>query len=267
MVSKTRKLIKKPWRIVIPSYMRETTLRDKTLRILHEYHIPTDKIWIVVANKDQKQIYEDALPNIPPRHIIVGVPGLAEVRNYIADHVVKPGEHYVTMDDDITGFVERTQSGGIRKLTSLTRLIDLGFKEAEKVGASLWGVYPVPNGFFMKPTITTDLKFIVGSFCGLINPTATKKPNGIAVPMSEKDDYFRTLMAWDRDGAVVRINYVSVKTAYYKEPGGLQAFPDRLARQHKAVKELMKKWPDKVRLNPRRKGDFPEILLGRVKSE
>ncbi len=252
------------WRVVIPSYKREQTVQTKTLATLKRYGIPASQITIFVANEEQKAIYKAALPAGAVKELIVGEPGLAQVRNFILDYYPK-GTKIVMMDDDVTGFVERTADGGIRPLRSLKAVIDKGFAEAAKAGASLWGVYPVPNGFFMKPTITRDLKFIIGSFWGIINPGASG-PGGIKLPMSEKEDYIRTLMSFDRDGVVVRLNYVSPKTAYYKEPGGMQTDPKRLEKQQVAVKFLLETWPDKVMLNPRRKSDYPEILLRRVKA-
>jgi len=262
-MGKTRKLQHSDWRIIIPSYKREETLQKKSLHTLAEYNIPEDKIYIVVADEEQRKVYQSAMPKWDPTHLIVGVPGLAPVRNYILDTVAKKGEHIVMMDDDVTGFVERTEDGGMKRLNNLVKVIETGFREAKKAGASLWGVYPVPNGFFMKPTVTTDLKFIIGSFWGIINPTATKASDGVELPMSEKEDYIRTLMCWDRDQVVVRINYVSPKTAYYKEPGGMQTDPKRIEKQKTAVEFMMKKWPHLVMLNPRRKSDYPEVLLRR----
>jgi cellulose synthase/poly-beta-1,6-N-acetylglucosamine synthase-like glycosyltransferase len=256
----TRKIKRSDWRIIIPSYKREETIQKKTLATLASYNIPKSKITIVVADEEQKKLYESVLPDYT---IVKGVPGLAPVRNFILDNLAKKGEKIVMMDDDVTGFVERTDDGKMTKLGNLNNIIELGFKEAEKAGACLWGVYPVPNGFFMKPTVTSDLKFVIGSFWGIINPTATKDPKGIKLPMSEKEDYIRTMMCWERDKAVVRINYVSPKTAYYKEPGGMQTDPKRLENQKKAVEYMLEKWPNLIMLNPRRKSDYPEVLLRR----
>jgi hypothetical protein len=263
MAQKTRKAprSKSDWIVVIPSYKREETVQKKTLATLKKYGIPASKITIFVANKEQKGIYESAIPKGTVKEILVGEPGLAQVRNFILDHYPK-GTKIVMMDDDVSGFVERTKDGKMKPLESLVNVITTGFATAEKEGASLWGVYPVPNGFFMKPTITTDLKFIIGSFWGIINP-GSSGPKGIKLPMSEKEDYIRTLMSFDNDRKVVRINYVSPKTAYYKEPGGMQTDPKRLEKQKTAVEYLLKTWPDKVMPNPRRKSDYPEILLRR----
>lgn len=260
---KTRKAprVDGDWIVVIPSYKREDTVQKKTLATLKHYGIPASKITIFVADKTQKAAYEAAIPKGTVKEFIVGEPGLAQVRNFILNYY-PIGTKIVMMDDDVTGFVERTDDGKMRPLRSLVDVINTGFKTAEKEGASLWGVYPVPNGFFMKPTITTDLKFIIGSFWGIINP-GSHGPKGIKLPMSEKEDYIRTLMSFDRDGKVVRINYVSPKTAYYKEPGGMQTDPKRIEKQKTAVEYMLKTWPDKVMLNPRRKSDYPEVLLRR----
>jgi hypothetical protein len=81
---------------------------------------------------------------------------------------------------------------------------------------------------------------------------------------SEKEDYQRTLQFWEADGAVVRLNFVSAKTAYYKEPGGMQE-GDRVGKQRKTVKAMLKKWPQYIKMNPGRKSGYPEILLVKPK--
>jgi hypothetical protein len=115
----------------------------------------------------------------------------------------------------------------------------------------------------MKPTVTTDLRFIIGSFWGCINPGADQKY--LLKFGGEKEDYQRTLQFWEADGAVVRLNFISAKTAYYKEPGGMQGDgpTSRVVKQRKTVKKMMKKWPQYIKMNPRRKSGYPEILLTR----
>lgn len=239
--------------VVIPSYKRETTIQTKTLTTLKHYSIPPEKITIFVADTEQYETYKKAIPATDYKELVVGVPGLAPVRNFILDRY-PVGTKIVMIDDDVTAFVELAEGGKLQPLKSLQEVIHTGFTEAEKKKACLWGVSPVPNGFFMRQTVTSDLKFVIGSFFGMINP------GGFTLPMSEKEDYIRTLMAYDRNKAVVRINYVSLKTAYYKEPGGMMN-ADRLENQKKAVAYLLETWPTNVRMNTRRKSDFPEVLL------
>ena len=242
--------------IVIPSYKRAETCRDKTLAVLHEYRIPKEKITVVVADKDEKATYEAILDPKTYGTILVGVPGLSDVRNWIFEHFPK-GTPLVSCDDDIRGFIEydASQKRHERKLRSLSNVIKRGFSECKKAGCGFWGVYPSANGFFMKPTVTTDLRFIIGSFWGCLNPG-----KDIHLDRSEKEDYERTIKFFIKDDAVVRLNFVSPKTAYYKEPGGMQT-RNRLKHQHVAVKALLKKYPQFVKSNPTRKSGFPEIRL------
>ena len=241
------------WIIAIPSYNRVDTLREKTLKVLQEQKIPKSKIYVFVANKEQKDLYDVLADSVG--HIIIGVKGLAEVRNFIFNYFPK-GKRIVEMDDDIRGFVEYDAKAKRheRPLKSLETIIERGFEECKKADARLWGVYSVPNGFFMKPTVSTDLKFIIGSFWECINPG-----QDIQLSMgSEKEDYQRTIQFWEADQVVVRLNFVAPKTAYYKEPGGMQE-GDRLAKQNKTVKSMLKRWPQYIKRNPRRKSGYPEI--------
>jgi hypothetical protein len=251
------------WVIAIPSYNRVDTLKEKTLHILKEYNIPASKIYVFVANAEQKKIYEEGLEPGSVGHIIIGIKGLAEVRNFIFDYFPK-GKPLVCMDDDIREIIEYDDSikRHESRLKNLVKIIDRGFSECKKAHARLWGVYPSANGFFMKPTVTTDFRFIIGSFWGCYNP-------GKEVRLrlgSEKEDYQRTIQFWELDGAVVRLNFISPKTAYYKEPGGMQE-GDRLEKQKKTVKAMLDKWPQYIKMNPSRKSGYPEIRLVPQKTE
>ena len=242
--------------VVIPSYKRAEGCRDKTLALLKKYKIPKERIYVIVANKEEKDIYEATLDPTTYGHLLIGVPGLSDVRNWIFNHFPK-GSKIVSCDDDIKGFIEYdgAKKRHEKELVSLKKVIHRGFSECKKAHARLWGVYPSANGFFMKPTVTTDLRFIIGSFWGCINPGSE-----VSLERSEKEDYERTLKFFSKDQTVVRLNFVSPKTAYYKEPGGMQT-RNRLKHQQVAVKALLKKYPDFVRTNTRRKSGFPEIRL------
>jgi hypothetical protein len=263
---KTRKG-KDDWIVAIPSYKRAETVRDKTLSVLKKYRIPASKIYVFVADDSEKEIYEKTLEKGTYNQLIVGVPGLAEQRNFISDYF-PVGKKIVEADDDIKGFLEYDKDAkrSERPLRSLINIIRRGFSECDKVGATLWGIYPVANGFFMKDTVSTDLKNIIGSFWGWINP-GTKGEKGIKLTMSEKEDYLRAILCWERDGVLVRLNFVSPKTSYYTEPGGMQTDPKRREKHEKAIEYLLEKYPEYVARLPGRKSGYPEIILKRVKQE
>jgi hypothetical protein len=251
------------WVVVIPSYNRVETLKTKTLALLQKHKIPPSKIYVFVANEEQKQLYEEGLEKGSVGHIIVGVKGLAEVRNFIFQYFPK-GAALVEMDDDIRDVLEYSARAKRHEMPckNLISVFERGFEECKKANARLWGVYPVANGFFMKPTVSKDLKFIIGSFWGCFNPGAE-----IQLTMGgEKEDYQRTIQFWEKDGVVVRLNFIAPKTAYYKEPGGMQE-GDRAAKQRKTVKAMMKRWPTYIRENPNRKSGYPEIRLVEPKEE
>ena len=165
----------------------------------------------------------------------------------------------MSCDDDIRGFIEfdATMKRKEKELVSLKKLIERGFKECKEKGANLWGLYPSANGFFMKDTVSYDLKFIIGNFFGYTN---FKNERQLTVTSGPKDDYERSLLFFKEDGVVVRLNFAAAKTSIYTTPGGLQD-GKRLTRVRKDVQGLLKKYPEYVVPNPRRKGPFPEILL------
>jgi len=249
------------WVIAIPSYNRVETLQKKTLALLKEYGIPKSKIYVFVANEEQKALYEAGVGG-DVGHIIVGIKGLTQVRNFIFDYFPK-GQQIVSFDDDVRGFIEYdvTKKRHEKKLVDLAGMFDRGFSECKKAGGRFWGVYPSANGFFMKPTVTTDLRFIIGSFWGCLNPG---KDIYVDIGIGEKEDYQRTIQFWEADHIIVRLNFVAVQTSTYGTPGGLQE-GNRLARERKTVKAMIKRWPQYIKMNPRRKSGYPEILLVKPK--
>jgi hypothetical protein len=245
--------------IAIPSYKRPETIQKKTLSVLHSYKIPAEKIYIFVANAEEEKEYKEKVPKEMYNKLIVGQKGLGAIRNFIFQYF-PVGTPIVECDDDIQSFLEYSSRAKRheKELGDLKDVIMRGFTECLAAKCRLWGVYPIPNGFFMKPGVSTDLKFCIGSFWGCFNPGKEIK---IDSRMGEKEDYERTLKFFVKEGAVVRLNYVAPKTAYYKEAGGLQDFSDRRERQEEAVKGLLEKWPNWIRRNPVRKSGYPEIRL------
>lgn len=239
--------------IVVPSYNRVDIFKKKTLAFLKKHNIGSDKIFVFVANEEQKSVY-----NSPDYITIVGVLGLVPQRNYICNYF-PANKLIVSFDDDVDDLVELDSNDRLQPLANLDSFLQEGFKNCLEKNAKLWGAYSTPNAFFMNRKVTTDLKFIIGSFFCFINTAVIPV---IPYGTGEKEDYQRCLAYWERDGIIIRYNNVAVKTNTYKTPGGLQA-GDRLVREQDTVAKILERWSHLVSLNTRRKSKYPELLFKR----
>jgi hypothetical protein len=244
------------WIIAIPSYKRATTLKEKTLATLQHYRINPALIHVFVANKEEYQTYKDTLDPKSYGHLHIAIPGMAAVRNYITGFFPK-GKAIFNMDDDIRGFLEYdgAQKRHERPLRDLKDTITRGFATLKKEGLRLFGFYPVANGFFMKEGYTTDLRYIIGSVWGILNPGPV-----LTVTIDDKEDYLRSVMMYLLDGGVVRFSSVAPQSAYYKEEGGMQE-ERTMSRIDGSARAMVAAFPDLVTLNLSKKSGMPEVRL------
>ena len=246
------------WIIAIPSYKRAETLRDKTLKVLQDYNIQRKYIHIFVASASEYDIYITILDPLTYGHIHIAVPGMANVRNYITQYF-PIGQRILNIDDDIKGFIEYSESSPRheRPLKSLINTITQGFAEIKRTGLRLFGFYPVSNGYFMNSDPpSTDLRYIIGSVWGIINPGI----NQLKVTIDDKEDYLRSLIMYLLDGGVIRFNNISPKSAYYKEPGGMQE-ERTVKRIEKSAKAIVIAFPGLVKINLTKKSGMAEVRL------
>jgi hypothetical protein len=237
--------------IVIPSYKRAERLRDATLAYLKSQGIPAKQITIVVATKEEEGIYKGVVPKELYGKMVVGKPGVMEVRNFITGYFPKDAK-VLSMDDDISDMLVK-EGKELRSVPSLKELIKMGFDLCEARDRHIWGIYPIANHFFMKEEPSFDLKFLIGHFFGMIN----KK---VFTHIDYKEDYERSLEYALMDGGVVRFNNIAAKTVFGAAGGVGKSAKERIDVYKKEVDFLMKKYPGLVRKNPKREG---EILLAR----
>lgn len=266
------------YKIVIPTYKRYELLKNNTLRLLAKYRINPKKIYIFVANKTEAKKYEKQLPEKAYNEIIIGVKGLKNQRNFITKYF-NEGEYIIQMDDDIEQLfkliITNTSSKKTLKkkrpnknyklveLDNLHKFIINAYKLLKKNKLYLWGVYPIANPFFMKPEITTDLRFIVGPFWGFIN----RHDTDLTITIDEKENVERTIKYFVKDNGVLRFNNITIKTNYYKNPGGLQAIKkDRKKEAMKSAVYLTKKYPNLAKLKLNKKSGVPEVVLIKPKN-
>ena len=263
--------------VAIPSYKRPQTLKNKSLRVLQEQKIDPKRIDIFVADKEQEDIYKNELPKGAYNRIIVGKPGIKNIRNFMPNFYPE-GQKIFYMDDDIGQIFQNFNHGKtlprlnkdtydkkhnkLLKLKNLHKFIERAFDLAKKKKMDNWGVYPVENPYFMKPTTrksddytSTYLSYIIGFMTGVIN---NKKAEIRTI--DDKEDYERSIKYYLKDGGVLRFNNVTCRTNCYKEPGGMQVERTK-KRIHDSAVYLTKEYPNLCTLNTGKKSGYTEVRL------
>lgn len=263
----------KDYVIAIPSYKRPDTLKNQTLRVLKEQKMDPIKIHIFVADKEQKKEYENVIDKKDYHKMIIGKPGIKNIRNFMAQYF-KEGQYIVYIDDDIYKINETVNPNANNKsiynkknnkmipLKSLKKLIEQAFKLSEKTKITNWGVYPVDNPYFMKPTcknvneyVSTKLCYIIGYLTGVIN---NKKCEIRTI--DDKEDYERSIKYYLKDNGVLRFNNICCYTKCYKEVGGMQVERTK-QRIHDSAVYLTKQYPELCTLNLSKKSGFSEVRM------
>ena len=276
MKTKTHTTETSPYVIAIPSYKRPDLIYKKTLATLAR-HLGTDppiSIYVFLANQDELAVYQTAMPPKFPLpasmvHFVIGEKGLKKQRNFIMDYF-PACTNIVQMDDDLDDILELVipekrllgkrpnRAHRLQPIRDLHQFILAAFDKCRSVAANIWGIYPVPNAYFMTPTQTTDLRFIVGPMFGVINRHDTH----LKLTTDEKENVERTLKYFTLDGRVLRYNNITVATRYFKTMGGMQASQrstDRRASALKAAEYLHLLYPDLTQIHLDKKSGWPEI--------
>ena len=224
--------------VAIPSYRRAEKLRDQTLKFLTRENFPIEKIFVFVADEEEKSSYLEVLTPGTFGTLVVGVPGLSQQRNFILEFFPQ-GQKILCIDDDI------------KKLKFITPRPALQFVQEmfslclqEKL--NLWGVYPVNNLFFCKERVTTGKLFCVHCFCGLINTKDFTYPLVACV-----DDKWLSLYRYSKDGAVLRYDGACPDTVYNGK-GGLSEH--RALFRTQEVRDVVKTFPDLCAIKKRKNG-------------
>lgn len=245
-----------PFVIAIPSYCRTQVLLKCTLPLCcTTWGIPQSRIFLFVVEDQECSYKQEVHSRFPDVQIVCGPVGLHHMRNFIHQYFDEDIA-VLHMDDDIGDLMLMHEDTSVDNKKSCQRYplqsishtykdmgtwISSAFEHTKSVGASLFGVYPVKNGYFMKdlPAITYDLRFCVGAFWGMWNR------KDMQIHIEEKEDFERTIQAFCLDGVVVRFNRICPVTNYYKTKGGMQSrFMNRLETNRISCEFLVKKFPN-----------------------
>lgn len=241
--------------IAVPSYKRSKTVKEKTLSTLTRLNVNPEKVTIFVGDSDQEVEYRNVLADTPYKNIVVGVPGMGAIRNFIQNYY-SPGTYILNLDDDLIDIQYRKNEKVLESITNLDELVNAGFDSCVKNNAYLWGVYAASNPFFMHDRIAVGLYYIIGSMWGCIN----RHGEQYSVTLDDKEDFERSIKYYISDGAVCRLDYITVKSNYYKEPGGMQVTRTS-QRIEESAKILAERYPDYCTMYTRKTTGHAELKL------
>lgn len=230
--------------INVPSYQRPDTIEAKTLTTLDRHGIDRDRITVWVADEHEHDAYRTALRD--EWDIKVGAPGLVNARIAYHTHHA-PGTPIVNIDDDVT----RIMVADGKKLADFPGNLDRFFTDAfatcQAEGTRLWGINAAANPMYLNNRYTVGLRYTIGALFGSYagDPIFTHETR---TGESSGEDFEATLMAFARDGATLRYDGVTIKTAYFAG-GGIDAelaahgIPDRQTDHHRRLNEIAARYP------------------------
>lgn len=252
---KNNKIKKVDYIIAIPTYKRYNQVYNKSIKTLINGGIHSKKIYIFVANENEKKEYEKVLPKNSYHKIIVGVLGINNQRKFIINYF-KEGTNVVFIDDDVESIDKLNEkSDKLIKMKNIDLFIRNAFKECREKNIYLWGIYPARNVLFMKPRPKKKygLRFILGTFYGQI----ICHSKDLETSLQEKEDFENTILHYKKNCGVLRFEKVTLKTKFYNHDGGISAITkDRKKVHEKAAKLLKEKYGDYGTIWQRKNGIY-----------
>lgn len=244
------------YRIAIPSYQRYEKLGEKTLNTLKLHNIDKTIIDIFVADEDEYDKYNKLYPEY---NIIIGVPGMKNIREFIFLKYYNEGDFIISIDDDISMFkMKNPRDWEISCFCDneliLKNEIEKAFIECIKSNRHMWGINCMDNHLYLRNTITYDYKFCIGHFWGCII-----KKEYLSLGVDQYEDYERSIKHYLGDGGVVRLNYICAKTNYISN-GGM----GKIRKFEESLDYLINKYKNLVSIKNKKSGKNPFLKDKRI---
>ena len=237
------------YQIAIPSYKRSHLIKAKVLAFLERQNIDPKRVTIFVANEKQRELYEEELKDCRYKNLVVGKPGIMEIRNFIRTYY-KENTPVLSLDDDVEE-VLRLDGDNLVPISNgeLLNLLKQGFNTAREHSAYLWGVGTTANPFYMDETIRIGAYFVMGAFFG----TIIRHHKDLLVTTNMKEDWERAVQHFIKDGRLVRLSNYALKANYNTLEGGQESVRS-LQNQDISAKHLVARFPRHLKLHYRTTG-------------
>lgn len=244
------------YQIAIPSHNRSEDINQYSLKYLAETGISRERVRIFVA-PDQVDSYKQNTDAGLYYEIIPTAIGIRANHNAITQFYPEETP-LVRLDDDVRYLARAEDPKTLTRIENTDQLIKDCFARADMAFATLWGLYPIDNPFFMKPKERYGLSFIIGQFFGAYNRHSE------ILGAEIKEDFERSILRFIADGTVLRFEYITaVAGRVGGNRGGLQTM-DRASMNEQGTDYLLNKYPDFVAEKKSRANGYREIKLRNV---
>tara|TARA_R110002051_G_scaffold313154_1_gene388954 strand:+ start:4039 stop:5535 length:1497 start_codon:yes stop_codon:yes gene_type:complete len=195
--------------VVIPSLGRPKILSERTLKTLGNF--PKENIYIFVI-PDELELYSSELDGY---NVIPSVLGCGESKRLISNFFLE-NARLVFLDDDIKGFYKK--KGSQLMPVEAIELFKTSFAQMDTCNeASLCGIYPSKNPYFMRMKTRKGLSFCIGQYQAVYN----KREIFNSFEYNILEDYERSLRYF-LDYNVIRLDNYTLDADYNKLEGGWQ---------------------------------------------
>ena len=123
------------------------------------------------------------------------------------------------IDDDIDGVFIKDGEKKLKEIPSLEKdFILKGFYLCKKHNVNIFGLYAAANPYFMKNRVYRKLCYIPGGIFGII----VKHDNKLNRVTNHGEDYEYSIRQYIKNKSLIRFDYITIKSKFFKEEGGLQ---------------------------------------------
>ena len=209
--------------IACRSYDRAEIFPLKTYRML-EHNGLTDRLYIFVANAQEKAKYEHSLKGLPYKKIVIGELGCAQVVKAIC-RFFPVGQRIVFMDDDLVRFYcFDAEHKFDRDSNKLGKYLEDAFDTMDKHNLGAFAFNSVQNKFWLKDKPFKEFRpFLMGGYFF----ACRNDPEMIITHISHNEDVQRTVRFLEKYGGVLVYWWAGFETHYGTEPGGMQTSGNR----------------------------------------
>jgi hypothetical protein len=179
----------------------------------------TDRLYIFVANADEKVRYEKALQGYEYKKIVIGELGGANAIKAICNFF-PVGQRILFVDDDLTRFYCFDSNHKFdRDSNNLNRYLEDAFETIDKYNLGSFAFASMQNKLWLKDKPFKEFRpfLLVGNFFGCRND-----PEMIITKISHNDDILRTTRFLEKYGGTLVYWWAGFETHYAVEKGGMQ---------------------------------------------